>query len=143
MLMGTYYNSIDAKNRMIVPSEFREELGYECVITRSIDRCLTIYSMEEWNQQMEKISRLPESDESVRMFIRYTYANARKREFDKQGRIIIPPELIRYAGIEKELVTMGVMKRIEIWSREIWETPENAGTMDGEDFAAALKKYNF
>jgi len=143
MFMGTYYNSIDAKNRVIVPSKHRDQLGGRCVLTKGLDICLYIYSMEDWEKQMEKIAQLPESDPKIRAFIRHFCANATECEFDKQGRIIIPNELKEYARISKELVTMGTMKKIEIWSKEVWETPDNEGKMDSEEFAGALEKYNF
>jgi len=143
MFMGTFYNSIDAKNRVIVPSKHRDQLGGRCVLTKGLDICLYIYSMEDWEKQMEKIAQLPESDPKIRAFIRHFCANATECEFDKQGRIIIPNELKEYARISKELVTMGTMKKIEIWSKEVWETPDNEGKMDSEEFAGALEKYNF
>lgn len=143
MFMGTYYNSIDAKNRVIVPSKHRDQLGGRCVLTKGLDVCLYIYSMEDWEKQMEKISQLPESDPKIRAFIRHFCANATECEFDKQGRIVVPNELKEYAGISKDLVTMGAMKKIEIWSRDVWETPDNEGKMDSEEFAGALEKYNF
>lgn len=61
MFMGKYQNSIDAKNRMIVPSKYREELGYKCVLTKGIDKCLYIYPMSEWERFMTKLSALPSS----------------------------------------------------------------------------------
>ena len=64
-------------------------------------------------------------------------------EFDKQGRIIIPQELKAYAGIEKELVTMGAMSKIEVWSKEVWDAPDNESNMENEDFAKALAEYSF
>ena len=143
MFMGTSKNSIDEKNRMIVPSKLRAELGARCILTKGLDQCLYIYTTEDWDKQMEKISRLPESDPKVRAFIRHFCANACECEFDKQGRIIIPQELKVYAGIEKELVTMGAMSKIEIWSREVWDAPDNDSKMEKEDFAQALKDYNF
>jgi len=143
MFMGTYYNSIDAKNRLIVPSKHRDQLGGKCVLTKGLDTCLYIYSTADWDKQMEKIAELPESDPKIRAFIRHFCANATECEFDKQGRIIIPVELKSYAKITKELVTMGAMKKIEIWSKDIWETPDNEGKMDTEEFASALEKYNF
>ena len=92
---------------------------------------------------MEKIAQLPESDPKVRAFIRHFCANAAECEFDKQGRIGIPQELKSYAGIEKELVTMGAMSKIEIWAKDIWEAPDNENRMESEDFAKALATYNF
>ena len=143
MFMGTVNNSIDDKNRMIVPAKPRSELGNRCILTRGLDRCLYIYTTEAWNKQMEKISQLPESDPKVRAFIRHFCANAAECEFDKQGRIVIPPDLKNYAKIEKELVTMGAMSKIEVWSKEVWEAPDNESRMDTEDFANALTEYNF
>ena len=102
MFMGTTYNSIDEKNRMIVPSKLRAGLGSRCVLTKGLDRCLYIYTMEDWEKQMQKIAQLPESDPKVRAFIRHFCANAAECEFDKQGRIGIPQELKAYAGIEKD-----------------------------------------
>lgn len=143
MFMGTTYNSIDEKNRMIVPSKLRAGLGMRCVLTKGLDHCLYIYTMEDWEKQMEKIAKLPESDPKVRAFIRHFCANAVECEFDKQGRIGIPQELKNYAGIEKELVTMGAMSKIEIWAREIWDAPDNENKMEAEDFAKALAAYSF
>ncbi len=143
MFIGKYYNSIDAKNRMIVPQKHREQLGGQCVLTKGLDRCLYIYSMSDWEKQMEKIEELPESDPKIRAFIRHFCANAVVCEFDKQGRTVIPPELKEYAGIDKELVTMGTMKKIEVWSRDVWDKPDNESKMDTDEFADALVKYNF
>ncbi|MDY2959535.1 MAG: division/cell wall cluster transcriptional repressor MraZ [Hornefia sp.] len=139
MFMGTYYNSIDSKNRLIVPSKHRDQLGGRCVLTKGLDLCLYIYSMDEWGKLTEKISQLPESDPKVRKYIREHYANAMECEFDKQGRIVIPQQLKDYAHIEKDLVTMGAMKKIEIWSKDVWDAPSE----DDEDFSDALAKYNF
>ena len=128
---------------MIIPSRFRDKMDGVCILTKGIDSCLEIYSTEEWERLEDKIAKLPESDPAVRSFIRHFFANAAECTFDKQGRIVIPSELIRYAQIQKELVTMGAMRKIEVWSREVWETPDNEGRMDSDAFAEALKKYNF
>lgn len=143
MFMGTSYNSIDDKNRMIVPSRLRSGLGARCILTKGLDRCLYIYTSEDWDKQMEKICKLPESDPKVRAFIRHFCANAAECEFDKQGRIVIAQELKAYAGIEKDLVTMGAMSKIEVWSREVWDSPDNESKMENEDFAKALAEYSF
>ncbi|HKM28406.1 MAG TPA: division/cell wall cluster transcriptional repressor MraZ [Anaerovoracaceae bacterium] len=143
MFMGTYYNSIDTKNRLIIPSKHRDLLCGKCVITKGLDRCLCIYTMGDWEKQMEKIGTLPESDPKVRAFIRHFCANATECEIDKQGRITLPTELKEYARIDKELVTMGAMKKIEIWSKETWDTPDNENKMDTDEFASSLQEYNF
>ena len=143
MFMGKYYNSIDAKNRMIVPSKHRDQLGGRCILTKGMDTCLYIYPVVEWEKQMEKISQLPETDENVRRYIREAFSNAEECEIDKQGRILIPAELKKQVFIDKDLVTMGAMRRIEIWSKEVWENPENYKTNGDNSYIAELTKYNF
>ncbi len=141
--MGTYYNSIDPKNRMIVPSKHRDLLGGKCVLTKGLDKCLYIYTMKDWESQIEKISGLPESQSFVRNFIRHMAANAVECGFDKQGRISIPQELKEYAGIQKELVTVGAITKIEVWAKETWDDPKQSGSMDTSEFEKALADYNF
>ena len=143
MFMGTTNNSIDDKNRMIVPAKLRGGLGNRCILTKGLDRCLYIYTAEAWDAQMEKIAKLPESDPKVRAFIRHFCANAEECELDKQGRIVIPQELKAYAQIEKELVTMGAMSRIEIWSKEVWDDPDSYPCEEDNDFISQLTKYGF
>lgn len=143
MFMGTANNSIDEKNRVIIPSRMRAELGARCVLTKSLDNCLNIFTMDAWGVQLEKISRLPEADPKVRAFIRHICGNAVECELDKQGRIVIPQELKEYAGIDRDLVTIGAMTKIELWSRSVWEAPDNDSKMDKKEFASALMEYNF
>ena len=143
MFMGTTYNSIDEKNRMIVPSKLRLELGERCILTCGLDKCLYIYSISNWETQIEKAKKLPEGNSKVRSFIRHFFSNAVECEFDKQGRIVIPQELKAYADIRKELVTMGAMDKIEVWSKNVWDDPNNNNKMDTSDFANALVEYNF
>lgn len=143
MFTGTSKNSIDGKNRMIVPSKLRAGLGSRCVLTKGLDCCLYIYDTETWKRQLERIAVMPESDPKVRAFIRHFCANAEECEFDKQGRIVIPQELKAYAKIEKELVTMGAMSKIEVWSKEVWDAPDNESKMDAGEFADALAEYKF
>ncbi|PWM67976.1 MAG: cell division/cell wall cluster transcriptional repressor MraZ [Eubacteriales Family XIII. Incertae Sedis bacterium] len=141
MFMGKYQNSIDAKNRMIVPSKYREELGYKCVLTKGIDKCLYIYPMSEWERFMTKLSALPSSDMNARAFVRHFYANAVECEVDRQGRLTIPQELRDYAGIDKELVTIGILDKIEIWSRAEWENAEDGPQLAPEDIAQKMAEY--
>lgn len=141
MLMGKYQNSIDLKCRMIVPAKHREELGYKCVLTRGIDKCLYIYPASEWEKFMEKLSELPSSDANARAFIRHFYANAVEIEIDKQGRMVLPQELREYANIEKDLVTIGIMNKVEIWSKEEWGKAENKTELESSDFAQKMAEY--
>ena len=118
MLMGEYHHNIDDKNRLIIPSKFREELGNEFFITRGLDGCLFVYSMDEWNKVMNKLKTLPFTKKDARTFMRFMLSAASICEFDKQGRINLVNSLINYAEIKKECVIIGVNDRLEIWAVE-------------------------
>ncbi len=141
MFVGSYENSIDAKSRVIVPSKFREELGVECYITRGFDTCLDIYPLDSWKEFEEKLSQLPKSNRQARAFVRKFRANAVRCELDKQGRLTIPEKLRQDAKLKKELTTIGNGEKIEIWSRDIWESDEGAGMLDDTDLAEGMEKY--
>ena len=121
MLSGEYRHNIDLKGRIIVPSRIREEMGERIVITRGLDGCLFGYSEKTWNSIMEKLNSLPFTKQDARNFTRFMTSGAITLEFDKQGRINIPNYLNQYASLEKEVVIIGVIDRIEIWSRNNWE----------------------
>ncbi len=143
MFIGTYHNSIDSKNRMIVPSKLRDDLGGKCILTTGLDKCLYIYSLEDWTAQMEKLAGLPDSDEEVRSFIRRFSGNAAECEFDKAGRIVIPGLLKAYAEIDKNLVTVGAIKKIEVWAEEVYESVAGEEKMKGVSFDKALGSYSY
>ncbi len=143
MFMGTYNNSIDAKNRMIVPAKHRAQLGDGCIITIGMEGCLCIYSKEDWEKQAEKMGGIPEADLEARKFVRAVFSNAEECSFDKQGRIIIPENLKAFAHIDRELVTMGVKTKIEVWAKEVWDAPDNSDKIEPDKWAEALLKYGF
>ena len=120
MLIGEYQHSLDSKNRMIVPSKLREDLGNKFIITKGLDGCLYIYPAEEWQKLQEKLKTLPLSNRDARAFVRFFFAGACEVEMDKQGRGLIPQNLKEYAGIEKEIVSIGGLSRVEVWSKEKW-----------------------
>ena len=142
MFTGTYQNSIDSKNRMIIPSRYRDQLGGHCMLTRGFDRCLYIYSMDDYEVLVNKIRKLPQSDRDVRKFIREFFSNTEECHLDSQGRILIPQHLRDYAGISKNLVTKGALDKIEIWSTEVLSDPEGENMMDNEEFVRKLDMYD-
>ena len=121
MLSGEYRHVLDEKKRLIIPSKIRSEMGKTMVITRGLDGCLFGYSEENWNSIMEKLNTLPFTKKDARNFTRFLTSGATLLEFDKQGRIVIPSYLSNYATLNKEIVIIGVIGRIEIWSKEKWE----------------------
>ena len=110
MFIGEYQHALDSKNRMIVPSKLREELGNKFVITKGLDGCLYDYPQDEWKNLEEKMKTLPLTNRDARSFVRFFFAGACEIEMDKQGRGLIPQNLKEYAGIEKEIVSIGVKK---------------------------------
>lgn len=120
MFIGEYQHSIDSKGRIIIPSKFRNDLGDHFVVTKGLDGCLFVYSLEEWKVFENKLSTLPLTSKDARAFVRFFFAGATECEFDKQGRIVIPSTLRQYAQIKKEAVIIGVSNRLEIWSKEHW-----------------------
>lgn len=121
MLMGEFHHNIDEKSRLIVPSKFRSELGERVVITKGLDKCLFVYSENEWNKIMQKVSNLQFTKKNVRAFERSFIGGASLIEFDKQGRINITSPLVHYADIKKECIIIGVNERLEIWSKESFD----------------------
>ncbi|MDB2110772.1 division/cell wall cluster transcriptional repressor MraZ [Clostridium paraputrificum] len=137
MFIGEYQHALDSKNRMIVPSKLREELGNKFVITKGLDGCLYAYPQDEWKNLEKKMKTLPLTNRDARSFVRFFFAGACEIEMDKQGRGLIPQNLKEYAGIEKEIVSIGVLTRVEIWSKEKWQE-YNDSNVDFESIAEKM-----
>ena len=130
MLFGGYQHNIDKKGRVFIPAKLREELGEEFYICRSIfgKRCLCVYSQEEWDKLVQQISTLPNTKSNdVKRFL---YDGTFTVGFDSQGRILIPANLREYAGIDKDVVSVGVLSRVEIWSKDRWMDNGDYDDMD-------------
>ena len=120
MFMGEYHHNIDDKGRLIIPAKFRSELGEKFIIARGLEKCLYVYSEDEWNRTVAKLKTLPFTKKDVRTFDRFFFSGATEFEFDRQGRINITSPLVSYADITKECVIIGANDRIEIWSEQSW-----------------------
>jgi MraZ protein len=120
MFLGEYKHTTDAKHRLIMPAKFREMLGERFIITKGLDQCLFVYTDAEWQALHDKVKGLPVADKAVRRFTRFFFGGAEPSTPDAQGRVLLPPHLREYAGITKEVVSVGVSNRIEIWSKENW-----------------------
>jgi MraZ protein len=129
MFMGEFNHSIDSKGRIIIPSKFREALGDEFVITLGLDGCLFAYPNNEWEAFTENLRKLP-GTKDARQLQRHFMAGAAACEADNQGRILIPAKLREGAALEKDIVFVGVMNKIEIWSKERWENNNAYDDMD-------------
>ena len=143
MLSGEYRHSIDLKGRVIIPSKIRDEMGSKIVITRGLDGCLFGYNEKTWNQILEKLNTLPFTKKDARNFTRFMTSGAITLEFDKQGRINIPTYLNEYAKLLKDVVIVGVINRIEIWSKDKWEEFMNNNIESLSDISENLFNSDF
>lgn len=124
MFRGRFEYTIDEKGRVSLPAKFRELLGShydERLIVTTFDQCLWAYPMPEWQAIEEKIAALPQFKSEVKALQRVFVSGAVECPPDKQGRITIPPTLRDYASLKKDVIFVGMTKRIEIWAKEKWE----------------------
>lgn len=120
--MGEFHHNIDDKGRVIIPAKFRNDLGKSFVITRGLDKSLFVYPISEWKQIENKLKSLPFTRADARKFTRFFFSGAVECELDKQGRVSLPNNLRSYAVLLKESVLIGVSNRVEIWSKELWDS---------------------
>jgi MraZ protein len=145
LFKGRYSHTLDSKGRLSIPSKFREVLSEhqeDVLILTNFDSCLLGFTREEWRLLEEKIrgqsmfSTMLRKD--MRAFVRYFFSGASECPLDRQGRILIPPTLREFAGLEKEVVLTGVANRIEIWSKERWGAFLSDSQENFEEIAAKL-----
>lgn len=143
MFIGEYRHNIDSKGRIIIPAKLREELGSEVIVTKGFDGCLSIYTIAEWNVMYQKLIKLRSTQKNVRMYIHMMTAKASKVEFDNQGRINIPANLLQMAELVKECVVVGVADHIEIWDSSKWDEYCTVASEQFEDIAESLVEIDF
>lgn len=136
--MGEFQHNIDDKGRVIIPAKFRDELGDLFIITRGLDKALFVYPLNEWQVIEQKLKSLPFTKSDARKFTRFFFSGAVESEIDKQGRVIIPNNLRNYALLTKECVVIGVSNRIEIWSKDYWESYYHDSEESFNDIAETL-----
>ena len=139
MLIGEYNHTIDAKGRLNFPAKMREVLGESFIVTRGLDHCLSVYSLEEWSKLEQSIGELPRNKR--RDIERFFFSGAVEVIPDRQGRIVISANLREYAKLDKNIVVVGASDHAEIWDEVIWKqefdklSPESvAKIMDELDF---------
>lgn len=124
MFCGEYSHNLDAKNRISLPAKLREELGDKVVMTKNVDKCISLYPYDRWLAFTAKLETLPETE--TRMVKRFLYSAAVESTVDSSGRILISPILSSYAGIDKTVKVIGVGDHIEIWSENSWAEQTSA-----------------
>ncbi len=141
MFAGRYEYGIDDKNRVSIPSKFRETLStnYDMrLILTNLDGCIVAFPYQEWVELQERMSKRESSGKEARAFLRFFYSGVSECPIDKLGRILLPQSLRTYAGIRKDVVIIGMFRKIEIWAREAWDDVVREATADREKMKDVL-----
>ena len=135
MLIGQYEHSLDVKGRLIMPAKLRADIGERFIICKGLDGCLLVFSQTEWSNFEAKLKELPLTNKNARDFVRFFLSGATECELDKLGRFLIVNNLRTYAGIEKEVIIIGVGTRLEIWNKSKWEKYNSDENLSPDDIA--------
>jgi MraZ protein len=144
---GTYYYTLDPKGRIIIPSPLREIIAvkYESskiyITNAAFDKCLHIYPEAEWGVLEEKVKGKPTTDKAMQYFMRRVFSAAIACEMDKNGRMMVPYELRQNAGIENDVVIVGLMDKLEIWDKKKWDEITDPERVDVDAFSRKLSEY--
>ena len=139
MFIGTYRHQFDEKSRLRMPTKFKEALGEGFIVAKGTNGCLFAFAKDEFEKLYNKLSEVSMFDLEAQKPVRALLASAFETEQDKQGRILLPQELRSYAKMQKNLVTIGVGNRVEIWAEEVFEAYNTEESYD--QAAASLSKY--
>jgi MraZ protein len=124
-LLGSYLHTLDEKGRVSIPAKLRRELlpksNNTLIITRGLEGCLFLYPRDEWDRVKEKLRTLSFTQPDARMFIRIIASNANEITLDSQGRLVVPPNLREVSGLQREVLIVGSLDRVELWNPELYE----------------------
>lgn len=136
---GEFRHTLDDRGRVAVPARFRTRLGEGATLARWLDRCLGLFPQDEWAELATKLRSLPLTNPRAREFARFMSSGAVEVELDRQGRVLVPGYLRKYAGIgEGEVVVVGALNRLEIWAPSAWEPYRSKIEDDPESLAEHL-----
>ena len=121
MFTGQYQYNIDDKSRLVIPQEYRSLLGDSFYITKGVDQCIAVYTIEAWNSRLQNLTSLDYNEQSNRKMLRNFTGYSFKKGFDSQGRVKLEDALIDYSKIDKQCVLVGVNDMFEIWSLDTWK----------------------
>jgi MraZ protein len=127
---------MDAKGRMLVPLKFRAGLSEKFTITKGLDGCIFVFPQGEWETLEAKLSELPLADSHIKRFF---LGSKEEVELDKQGRILLPQHLREHARLEKDIVSVGVGNRVEIWDKASWKKLSEKFTLAPDELIVKLE----
>lgn len=137
MLIGEYQHTLDVKGRIFIPAKLREDLGKSFIVTKNMEKCLSIYSLSEWTIFENNIQKMPYKE--ARLLIKFYHGSAAELEPDKQGRVVIPQHLREYAGLEKEVSIVGALDHVELWDKEMHD--KDVETIDSDQIVHIMEKF--
>ena len=144
---GEYTNSLDQKHRLSIPVKFRKALDSvndrTFVITRGFDPCLILYPVSEWNRVEEQLSQLSSIRGQHRNFVRSIVRHATYLQYDSQGRIAIPDNLLEFASVKKDVNVIGMINKIELWAPEVLVSQDSSADITATDFEDLANEINF
>ena len=142
MFYGEYEHTIDKKGRIIIPSKFRDFLKEydikKIFVTRGLDKCLFLFTEDEWKTQETKFKSISFTKSESRKFNRLYFSGAAQVECDAQGRVLIPKYLKDFAEIKRDIIFIGVSNRMEVWSKEAWNEYYKTSKGSYEEIAEKL-----
>ena len=138
MFIGTYYHNLDEKCRLVIPSKMRDELGSRAYILKGFDGALSIYKESEFIELAQKLQKLPFNKKDARAYLRIQLASACELDIDRQGRALLPTQLLNKYGIGKEVAVIGAYDHIEVWNKADYEAYEQNANTSFEDIAEGL-----
>ena len=124
MFRGRFEHNVDAKGRVSLPAKYRDIMSTnynDRLVITNYDSCLIAYPYDEWVTLEENFRQYSIMQEDVEVFMHYFISGATECTIDKLGRILIPPILRKHAGLEREIVFVGMITRIQIWDKQRWE----------------------
>ena len=130
---GRYEHALDAKGRLILPAKLRAHLGPHGFLTPHLEGCLALWTDEEFEKEVEVRLALADGEAGARNAVRDWAAAVFEAEIDRQGRMAVPPHLRSYAGLEQEVLVIGMINRVELWSPASWASREqqDGGALQG------------
>ena len=139
-LIGTYECKVDAKGRLMLPVAFKKQLASVTekgfVLKRAVFQpCLELYPMQEWESMMQSVNKLNRFKKKNNDFIRRFTAGVKPVDLDIAGRLLIPKDLVGFAGITKEIVVTSAVNIIEIWDKDKYEKAIDDAANDFADLA--------
>lgn len=138
MYTGRYYHKLDAKGRFSLPAQYRKQLGKKVVITKGLDGCLFVFDEREWGKKLDEAARLEYTKKAHRDFVRLLTNDALTTEVDAHGRVLLSAHLKAQGRLNREIVIVGSLDRVELWDQEAYHQYLKAVESQAEQIAEGI-----